>query len=176
MSPKYNQMQSNSRVLPWWWIVLPWLAFVLGGFLYWLLRRRQVNQIQPVKIDLSFIRPPHTPTSAPAYAPPQVAPGVPVAAEPVPVPLEEVAPSQPDDLTVIHGIGPRVAVVLQAGGVDTFTRLGQADPAQLRELLRQANLRLADPTSWPEQARLAATGQWEQLKVLVDSQRARRGT
>ena len=176
MSPEYDQAKLNPRGLPWWWIALPWLAFVLAAFLYWLRRQRRVNLIQPVKIDLSFIRPPQSPITVPASTPPQAVSAPATVAEPAPLPVEDNLPAQPDDLTVIHGIGPKVAAVLRTSGVETFARLGQADPTQLRELLLQANLRLADPSSWPEQARLAAAGKWEELKAFVDSQRARRGS
>ena len=41
---------------------------------------------------------------------------------------------------------------------------------RLREILNAAELRgsFGDPTSWPEQARLAAEGMWDQLKTLQD--------
>ena len=67
MSPDYDQAHVPIRgCLPWWWIVLPWLVFVLAGFLFWLRRQRRENPVHPVKIDLSFIRPPHATPPAPA--------------------------------------------------------------------------------------------------------------
>ncbi len=39
----------------WWWI-LPALAALLGGISSWLFLRRGRMRIQPVRIDLSFVR------------------------------------------------------------------------------------------------------------------------
>lgn len=63
-----------------------------------------------------------------------------------------------DDLTVIEGIGPKIAEVLQQAGISTFHQLSQEDPAHLRQILEDAGLRLSDPTTWPRQAALAASG------------------
>lgn len=85
-------------------------------------------------------------------------------AEPVPA----APPAAPDDLAVIEGIGPKIAALLQGAGISTFAELAETEPARLEALLREADLRLADPSSWPEQARLAAAGDWDALKSLQD--------
>jgi predicted flap endonuclease-1-like 5' DNA nuclease len=85
-------------------------------------------------------------------------------AEPEPL----APPSAPDDLAVIEGIGPKIAALLQDAGITTFTELAETEPARLESLLRDADLRLADPSSWPEQARLAAAGDWDALQSLQD--------
>jgi len=42
-------------------------------------------------------------------------------------------------------------------------------PDNLRQILTEAGLAaLADPSTWPEQAGLAAAGKWDALKVLQD--------
>jgi predicted flap endonuclease-1-like 5' DNA nuclease len=74
----------------------------------------------------------------------------------------------PDDLAIIEGIGPRIAEVLNSAGITTFAQLAQTSPARLEEILKAANLRLADPTSWPEQAQLAASGDMQGLQALQD--------
>jgi predicted flap endonuclease-1-like 5' DNA nuclease len=74
-----------------------------------------------------------------------------------------------DDLKRIEGIGPKISSVLQAAGIRTFEQLSKAEVGQVRLILEQADprlLRLADPGSWPEQARLAALGQWADLEEL----------
>lgn len=82
---------------------------------------------------------------------------------------EPPAPStEPDDLTVIEGIGPKIAGLLQNAGITTFDELAGSDPARLKALLDEAGLQMADPSSWPEQARLAAAGDWDALKSLQD--------
>jgi ribosomal protein L30 len=87
---------------------------------------------------------------------------------------EEVAepvaaePAAADDLAVIEGIGPKIADVLRAAGIDTFAQLAATDSASLTEILQAAGLRLAAPDTWPEQAALAAAGNWEELQQLQD--------
>jgi predicted flap endonuclease-1-like 5' DNA nuclease len=73
-----------------------------------------------------------------------------------------------DDLEIIEGIGPKVAGVLRQAGVTTFTQLAEMEPAQILKILHAANLRLADPATWPEQARLAVDGDQAGLKALQD--------
>jgi len=77
---------------------------------------------------------------------------------------------EPDDLRKIEGIGPKIARILQDHGVHTFAQLAQVQVDHLRELLQQAGsrFRIADPTSWPEQARLATQGDWDALGRLQD--------
>jgi predicted flap endonuclease-1-like 5' DNA nuclease len=74
-----------------------------------------------------------------------------------------------DDLKLIEGIGPKIADLLHAHGIHTFAQLASTPPNQLEEILKAANLRIADPTTWPEQASLAAAGDWERFNQLVSS-------
>ncbi len=75
-----------------------------------------------------------------------------------------------DDLEIIEGIGPKIALLLRAAGVQRFWQLSKMTPAQIQPLLDAAgpNYRLANPGSWPEQAALAANNQWHELKSLQD--------
>jgi predicted flap endonuclease-1-like 5' DNA nuclease len=73
-----------------------------------------------------------------------------------------------DNLTSIKGINQKVSIVLQYSGINTFTQLAEAKPIELEQILKKANLS-ADPTTWPEQARLAAEGNWKALLELQDS-------
>jgi predicted flap endonuclease-1-like 5' DNA nuclease len=83
---------------------------------------------------------------------------------------EASAPApEPDDLQRIEGIGPKIAGLLQAAGVSTFSQLAQADVDRLKGILAEAGIgRIADPGTWPEQAKLAAAGDWEGLEDLQD--------
>ena len=76
------------------------------------------------------------------------------------------APAQVDDLAIIEGIGPKISSLFQSHGIMTFTQLAEADVARLQGILRDASLQIADPTTWPEQARLAANGDWDGLIAL----------
>jgi predicted flap endonuclease-1-like 5' DNA nuclease len=82
-----------------------------------------------------------------------------------------VTPPKRDDLKLIEGIGPKISSVLRAGGITTFAHLASTDVDQIRQILEAADprlLRLADPRTWPEQAGLAADGNWEALEKLQD--------
>ena len=84
---------------------------------------------------------------------------------------KEVASSdQPDDLSKIEGIGPKVSQVLNKSGILTFAQLAQTDVNRLRTILQAAGPRfkMISPESWPEQSGLAAKGDWDALKKLQD--------
>lgn len=73
-----------------------------------------------------------------------------------------------DDLTRIEGIRPKISRTLLDAGVTTFAQLAALTPEQISGMLRAAKIRLAATDSWPEQARLAAAGQWDDLKALQE--------
>lgn len=78
---------------------------------------------------------------------------------------------EPDDLTVIEGIGPKIAGILNSNGIHTFAQLANVSVEALQAALDQAGprYRLADPGTWPEQAALAAAGDAEALQALQES-------
>ena len=79
---------------------------------------------------------------------------------------------QSDDLAIVEGIGPKISGVLKANGINTFSELASTEVARIQQILTKEGLRLADPTTWPEQARLAAAGDWE---ALTDFQKKLKG-
>jgi predicted flap endonuclease-1-like 5' DNA nuclease len=80
---------------------------------------------------------------------------------------EPVGTGKPDDLKVIEGIGPAISGILRDHGIATFRALAGTPVDRLNEILTEARLnRLADPATWPEQARLAAEGKWDALEEL----------
>ncbi|HQZ34879.1 MAG TPA: hypothetical protein PK020_10665 [Ilumatobacteraceae bacterium] len=75
-----------------------------------------------------------------------------------------------NDLTVVEGIGPKIADLLQTtGGIKTWWELHRTDVTTLRTLLEGAGprFRVHDPSSWPQQAGLLARGEWEDFKDLT---------
>ena len=167
--------------LSWWlWVVLILLLLFL---LWWLfLRRKPVPPPpEPPRRSATYEPPaapmtPATPVAppAPTYEPPTRAamPEVPLMAEPEPAFMEpEPSFMEPDDLKRIEGIGPRIAGILNAAGITTFEALSLTSVERLREILVAAELRgsFGDPTTWPEQARLAAAGLWDDLQRMQDS-------
>ena len=73
-----------------------------------------------------------------------------------------------DDLTIIEGIGPKVAKVLGEAGILTFAQLAQANADDIQNILNEADLKMMDPTSWPAQAKLAAENDMDGLKKMQD--------
>lgn len=71
-----------------------------------------------------------------------------------------------DDLTALEGIGPKVAQVLKSIGITSFAELAKVDVTQVKKALVHAGLQMMEPTSWIEQAKLAAKGDTDGLKTL----------
>jgi predicted flap endonuclease-1-like 5' DNA nuclease len=78
--------------------------------------------------------------------------------------------AEPDDLTRIEGIGPKIQELLYAAKIYTFVQLSKTDVARLKGILDDAGERfqMHEPKTWPEQAELAAAGRWEELDKLQD--------
>jgi len=82
-----------------------------------------------------------------------------------------------DDFSYLDGVGPKISAILRSAGVKTFAKLAAKEVDDLREILVAENpslLRLSDPTTWPEQAGMAAEGRWENLKALQEDLKERR--
>ncbi len=153
---------------PAFWLALLVIVVALAALAWWALRR-------PYRPGLPSAsgQTPHEPPTEPAHA--ERAAGAAQerepeteaerAAEATPPPAP---PGEPDDLQRIEGIGPKVASGLQGLGITTFAQLADADPQQLEDALREAGVRIlaGAPATWPEQARLAAAGDWEGLERL----------
>jgi predicted flap endonuclease-1-like 5' DNA nuclease len=79
-----------------------------------------------------------------------------------------------DDLTVIEGIGPQIAGLLNAAGITTWRGLSKATIRALTNVLDDAGprFRTHDPVTWPEQSRLLANGAWAEFKELTGSLKA----
>jgi predicted flap endonuclease-1-like 5' DNA nuclease len=75
-------------------------------------------------------------------------------------------PAKPDDLKVIEGIGPKVASLLNGAGITSFQQMVEVGAEKLESILNEAGLHMIDADTWPEQATLAAAGDWEALKKL----------
>jgi len=77
--------------------------------------------------------------------------------------------AEPDDLQRIEGIGPKIASVLSDAGITTFAQLAETSVDRLNQIVRKdAGITIAFPDTWPQQAGLAAAGQWEDLEILQD--------
>ena len=88
-----------------------------------------------------------------------------------PAPALAAPSAEPDDLTKIEGIGPKISHLLEVDGIITFAQLAQVQVTRLQRILIDAGprYRMADPSTWPEQAALAAAEKWNELKELQDT-------
>ena len=85
-------------------------------------------------------------------------------------PAKKATKAKADNLTKIEGIGPKIASLLIADGIVTFLDLSKAKLTQLETILKNAGPRfkMHKPTTWAEQAKIAAKGNWAELKKLQD--------
>ena len=154
--------------LLWWWLRRPREEVILRTQLGTISRVRGIGGPAQVSGFEGF---------SPKDAEKRVPPASPVPArvgeigEPVPSNVEE---PPLDDLRRIDGIGPKISEVLRAAGIVSYAQLASTDVDQLNQILDEAGIRLADPGTWPEQAQLAATGDWEGLKGLQSQLKAGR--
>ncbi|SOE20047.1 Predicted 5' DNA nuclease, flap endonuclease-1-like, helix-3-turn-helix (H3TH) domain [Spirosomataceae bacterium TFI 002] len=73
------------------------------------------------------------------------------------------------DLTLIEGIGPKIKELLGMDGITTFDQVAKSKAEDLKNIMLTrggTRYNANNPTTWPEQAALAAAGKWEELKAL----------
>jgi predicted flap endonuclease-1-like 5' DNA nuclease len=121
---------------------------------------------KPAKVEKSIKSPaPKAPTTAKALPSKAQAP-----AKASPPKTPKVADAKPDDLTKIEGIGPKIASLLKADGIETFEKLSKSSEKTLKGILVKAGPRfqMHNPSTWANQAKIAAKGDWKALKKLQD--------
>jgi len=89
---------------------------------------------------------------------------------PTPTPAAEAPADKIDEYKKIEGIGPKIEEILHAAGLASFGDLAGAPIEKLKGILADAGSRYSmhSPDTWPQQAKLAADGKWDELKVLQD--------
>ncbi|MCC7206167.1 MAG: DUF4332 domain-containing protein [Anaerolineae bacterium] len=113
--------------------------------------------------------PPAMPDSAPVIEG-VLPPDAPLAMTPQVAPAENVPADAivTDDLTIIEGIGPKIAAALAAAGISTYAKMARQTPADLEQIVRTAGVRMVGHAlTWPEQAQLLAEGRLEEWKALA---------
>jgi ribosomal protein L19 len=73
-----------------------------------------------------------------------------------------------DDLVIIEGIGPKIAELLVNASITTFAKLAETSVEDIQKILDEAGSKFSihTPTTWPQQAALAAEGKMEELEAL----------
>lgn len=97
-------------------------------------------------------------------------PEAPAKAKEAPVKAAAPKAKKADDLTMVEGVGPKIAELLQAAGIVTFSDLAKTSADKIREMLQEAGGGFAshDPETWPAQAKMAAEGKFDELKEWQD--------
>ncbi len=70
-----------------------------------------------------------------------------------------------DDLTIVEGIGPKIAELFHNEGIKTWKALANTPVDRCQEILTAAGSRFAihTPDTWPRQAKMAYEGKWQEL-------------
>ena len=117
---------------------------------------------KPVASEMVAEEPAEVPVEEPEVVEEEESPEL----EEVMEPAEEII--EPDDLKKIEGIGPKISGILIDQGIKTFAQLAEKDADELKAILDEAKIRIANPATWAEQAKLAADGAWDSLETLQD--------
>ena len=115
--------------------------------------------------------------AAPVAKAAPAAPAAPKAAAPVATVIDIAAAKKAgfalknaNDLTIVEGIGPKINELFNAAGIKTFAQLAATTVPQMRAILDKggSRFRIANPSTWAQQAALAAKNKWAELKKLQD--------
>ncbi len=80
-----------------------------------------------------------------------------------------------NDHTVVEGIGPKINTLLKKAKISSWAQLAVTPVATIQAVLDKGRkYGLADPSTWNQQAKLAAEGKWDELKKLQDTLIGRR--
>ena len=93
-----------------------------------------------------------------------------VASSYVPVSRKENVEVREDDLKKIEGIGPKIEQILKDAGLSTYAEVAASTSDKIKEILTAAGNRYKkhNPTTWPDQAKMARDGKWDDLKKWQD--------
>ena len=75
-----------------------------------------------------------------------------------------------DDLKMIEGIGPKIEELFHDDGIFTWVELANTPVEICKEILAKggSQYHAHDPSTWPQQAKLASEGKWAELKEWQD--------
>jgi large subunit ribosomal protein L21 len=161
MLRKLNPLAGENRSFSWWWLGVK-VGVVTALVIWWWLDQKNKKQLQQIAgVDSlddgeSIPLPDETPSAGENK------------------PKAEPTPTEPDDLRKIEGIGPKIQSTLQTAGIETFAQLAAYKPTDLKQILVGAGIRIGFTDTWPEQAALAAAGDWDKLEALQKTLKAGR--
>ncbi len=159
MFRKIDFFSSEDKNFSWWWFGIK-VGVIAALIIWWWLENKKFSQ------ETTSIEPREEPQSI--QLPEKETSQVDILAEEM-AKSPVAPPTEPDDLTKIEGIGPKINATLQEAGVRTFLQLAASKPAVLKQVLTDAGIRVGFPDTWPEQAALAAKADWTTLEELQSS-------
>lgn len=79
-------------------------------------------------------------------------------------------PKDKDNLQIIEGIGPKIEKLLYTNGIEKYEDIVEQDVSWLELILLGAGKKFSihNPSTWPDQARLAMKGKWSELEEYQD--------
>lgn len=165
-----------------------WIWLILGVIIGWVLARLLGKYCCNTKNPKTDAMPATNPANAPnklvetpapakkAAKPAKVAPAKPAPAKAMATATIDIAAAKAagftlknaNDLTVIEGIGPKINELFHNNGIQSFAELASATAPQMRTILDAggSRFRIANPSTWAQQAALAAENKWTELKKL----------
>ena len=161
------------------WLACHWFPLLLGALAGWLLNKWLCKCTATPAVVHHTPAPIPAPTQAPVakVADVSVAKAAPAAAKPAAAVIDIAAAKKAgfaiknaNDLTVVEGIGPKINELFNNAGIKTFVQLAAATVPQMRKILDDggSRFRIANPSTWSQQAALAADNKWSELKTLQD--------
>ena len=152
-----DQSQDRFFRMPRWvWVLGLFLIVVIVGII---IKLREEEEIAEKGWDTGTVPPPPTPEpTKPAVEAESIPPSAEIDTEVQPPVKATAAP--PDNLKLVNGIGPQIETLLNENGITTLAQLAETEVSRLQALVVEAGWeKLADPTTWPEQARNLAEEQ-----------------
>ena len=122
------------------------------------------------RLDRTFISIVPAAAAAETVAPATATATAPIAAAASAPKAAKKAANGNDDLKKIEGIGPKIEILLNEAGITTWAGLAATPLATLENILTNAGSAFAThtPSTWAQQAGMAANGEWDALKAWQD--------
>ena len=148
-----------------------WFWLLLGGLIGWLLNRCMCKCCCKPSINQMTSSTPVAPAVKVSAAAPAAAPKAATVIDLAAAKKAGFALKNANDLTVVEGIGPKINELFNNAGVKTFAQLANQTIPQMRKVLDDggSRFRIANPSTWGQQAALAAENKWDELKKLQDN-------
>jgi predicted flap endonuclease-1-like 5' DNA nuclease len=152
---KPQQSEPLGYVPLWGWIFVSAIAAL--GIVLVLQKKRSAKRLSARR-----------PQVAPSPPPPPAVEQSPSEPQLEPAPPTSESPPEPDNLTKISGIGPKIQQALNEEGIYTYQQLAATSIEDLQALMKRRKWHMSTYTTWPEQAQELAEGGKSEIGRLGD--------